>query len=316
MNPKHPMYIVSKGRAVEGVTTKYFNKMRIPHYIAVEPQDMEDYEKTKGPYTTLLELPFSNHGDGPGRARNWVWDHSKEELGAESHWVFDDNIAGFLRLHKNVRLRISDGSLFRFCEEFIDRYENVPVSGLQYRAFIAPTSFYPPYVKNTRIYSALLIRNDCEFRWRGRYNEDTDLSLRVLKAGQCTIQFNILLQEKMVTQALKGGNTAEFYHAEGDDSHNIVDNKRYTGTIKKSQMLVDLHPDVCRIEEKWGRIHHYCDYGPFKANKLILKPEFEGILDEPYTPNEYGMKLCKTTKDGDYVQAYDSIEDGFNTLDW
>ena len=56
--------------------------------------------------------------------------------------------------------------------------------------FIAPNSYYPAFVKNTRIYSTLLISNNCKHRWRGRYNEDTDICLRVLKDGDCTIQFN------------------------------------------------------------------------------------------------------------------------------
>jgi len=44
-----------------------------------------------------------------------------------------------------------------------------------------------------------LIRNDVPYRWRGRYNEDTDLSLRMLKDRWCTIQFNAFLQGKAAT---------------------------------------------------------------------------------------------------------------------
>ena len=90
----------------------------------------------------------------------------------------------------------------------------------------------PPFVVNTRIYSCLLIENSAPYRWRGRYNEDTDLSLRVLKDGLCTIQFNAFLCGKVTTQRMKGGNTKEFYSDEG--------------TLPKSQMIADLHPDVPR----------------------------------------------------------------------
>jgi len=34
-----------------------------------------------------------------------------------------------------------------------------------------------PFVMNTRMYSIIFIRNDIPYRWRGRYNEDTILSL-------------------------------------------------------------------------------------------------------------------------------------------
>ena len=179
--------------------------MKIHHYIAIEPQDEEPYEKALDkfklrPYATLLLLPFANHGDGPGRARNWCWDHSKDVLDEEWHWVMDDNIADFYRLQENFRYRVENGALFRSCEDFCNRYENVQMSGLQYRFFIAPNQKYPPYVKNTRIYSCNLIKNSGVHRWRGRYNEDTDLSLRILKDGDCTIQFNHFFKVNVQTK--------------------------------------------------------------------------------------------------------------------
>jgi len=244
-------------------------------------------------YVTLLLLPFSNHGDGPGRARNWCWDHSIAK-GAEKHWVLDDNISDFYRLHMNQRIRVESGVIFKAAEDFVDRYENVPISGFQYRFFIAPNSKYPPYVKNTRIYSCLLIDNKCKHRWRGRYNEDTDICLRVLKDGDCTIQFNAFLQGKAATQTLGGGNTAEFYHAEGTlDKTQWRDGKlNPEGTVKKSQMLVDMHPDVARIVWRYGRWHHYVDYSPFKDNQLRLKP---GVKLSK-TVNNYSMVLVKNYK--------------------
>ena len=292
-NPQYPVYIISKGRHETMLTSKSLARMKVPHYIAIEPQDEDNYEKALDnfkirEYVTLLIAPFSNHGDGPGRARNWCWDHSMT-IGADSHWVLDDNIADFYRLNQNKRIRVESGAIFRAAEDFVDRFENVPVSGFQYRFFIAPNQKYPPYVKNTRIYSCLLIRNDCKHRWRGRYNEDTDLCLRVLKDGDCTIQFNIFMQGKAATQTVKGGNTEEFYHKEGPlEKEKWRDGQlNPEGTINKSQMLVDMHPDVASIVWKYGRWHHYVDYSSFKETELIYKKNVvipEGI-------NNYGMKL-------------------------
>ena len=297
MNPKYPLAIVSKGRAQYMSTSRSLNRMKIPHHIIIEPQDLEPYtEALKNfgiTYATLLVAPFSNHGDGPGRARNWWWDYSKEVLKAEAHWVMDDNINDFYRLTDNQRIRVENGSLFKSCEDFVDRYENVLMSGLQYRFFIAPNQKYPPYVTNTRIYSCNLIRNDCPFRWRGRYNEDTILSLDILKAGFCTVQFNHFLQDKMVTQAQKGGNTAEFYHAENAEALKAGWNT--DGTINKSQMLVDVHPDVARVAWKYGRWHHYVDYSPFKKTKLKLK-EGVDLKSFPKVDN-YKLKLIKRQKE-------------------
>jgi hypothetical protein len=136
-NPLNPVYIISKGRSDTMITSRSLSRMKVPHYIAIEPQDEESYEQALDnfgirDYVTLLIAPFSNHGDGPGRARNWCWDHSIA-LGAEKHWVLDDNISDFYRLHQNQRIRVESGVIFKAAEDFIDRYENVPVSGFQYR---------------------------------------------------------------------------------------------------------------------------------------------------------------------------------------
>ena len=294
-NPQHPFYIVSKGRADTMMTSRSLSRMKVPHYITVEPQDFDPYTEALEKfnlkdYATLLLLPFSNHGDGPGRARNWAWDHSMS-IGAEKHWVADDNIDDFYRLHKNLRIRVESGAYFKACEDFIDRYENIPVSGLQYRFFCAADQKYPPYVLNTRIYSCLLIDNNCEFRWRGRWNEDTDLSLRVLKSGKCTLQFNFFLQGKAATQTLKGGNTAEFYDKDAlpEKYGSGKERKKEDGTYLKSKMLVDMHPDVSKLVFKYGRWHHYVNYDPFKNNKPILKKSVD--LSRLPRINEYNMKL-------------------------
>jgi hypothetical protein len=281
--------------------------MKVHHYIAIEPQDFDDYtksikDKNLSDYATLLILPFSNHGDGPGRARNWCWDHAIT-LGAKRHWVLDDNIQYFYRLNENKKYICNSGNYFRACEDFVDRYENVPLAGLQYKFFIAARGNLPPYYLNTRIYSVLLIDTSCKHRWRGRYNEDTDLSLRVLKDGDCTIEFYFFSQNKIATQVLKGGNTAEFYHkekAKETDENGLAISYNADGTINKSQMLVNMHPDVCKIVWKYGRWHHWVDYSPFKKNKLRLKKDIT-IHEEP---NNYGVRLIhgwKKTKEEDFT---------------
>jgi len=321
-NPDNPVYIVSKGRADTSYTSRSLARMKVPHYIIIEPQDYESYDESlyklgTRDYVTLVVAPFSNHGDGPGRARNFAWDHAIA-LGAKKHWVMDDNIQDFYRLHMNERIRVESGIIFKAAEDFVDRFENVPISGFQYRFFIAPNQSYPPFVVNTRIYSCLLISNDCKHRWRGRYNEDTDICLRVLKDGDCTIQFNAFLQGKAATQTVKGGNTQEFYHVEGNlDKTKWRDGQlNATGTVNKSQMLVDMHPDVARVVWKYGRWHHYVDYTPFQKREVDLNPDqlkirrnlgltdLDNILklrsdinlkDFPKV-NNYGMVLVKLQK--------------------
>lgn len=133
-----------------------------------------------------------------------------------------------------------------------------------------------------------MIRNDCKHRWRGRYNEDTDICLRVMKDGDVCVQLNAFLQGKAATQTVKGGNTAEFYHAENIENETFKETGYKTeGTVKKSQMLVDMHPDVARLVWRYGRWHYFVDYTPFKVNPM--KPK-AGIA-VPIATNDYEMEL-------------------------
>lgn len=285
MNPLFPVYIVSKGRATNGLTTRALNEMGVPHFIVVEASEVDAYRsgrcfgellvlpaKYKTSYDPFDELGMSK-SMGPGPARNFCIDHSSAS-GFSRHWVMDDNIDAFHRLHNNFKFEVRTGATLRAAEDFVCRFLNAPVSGLNYYSFCKTTDAVPPYVLNTRIYSCLLIDNSMPFRWRGRYNEDTDLSLRVLKAGLCTIQFNAFLCGKITTQRMSGGNSSDFYEKEG--------------TAPKSEMLVRMHPDVARLAFKFGRCHHQVNYLPFKGNKLVY------LTDPPSSvPNNYGMILVK-----------------------
>lgn len=272
MNPKYPVYIISKGRWDTRMTSKALENMSVPYSIVVEPQQYEEYAKVISP-SKILVLPFSNLGQGSIPARNWVWEHSIS-VGAKKHWILDDNIRAFYRSNRNKRHYVSSGTTFRCCEDFTDRYENVALSGMNYTMFVMDDNDrIPPFYLNTRIYSCILIRNDIHYRWRGRYNEDTDLSIRVMKDGWCTILFNAFLIEKKTTMTMKGGNTDELYK---DD-----------GRLKMAQSLVEQHPDVAKITWKFDRWQHQVDYSVFKKNKLKRIP---GITIKDGIDN-YGMVL-------------------------
>lgn len=273
MNPDYPVYIISKGRWESRLTSKTLERMGVPYHIVVEPQEYESYSAVIDP-SKIFVLPFSNLGQGSIPARNWVWDHSVS-IGAKRHWILDDNIYYFCRLHKNRKLHADTGSIFKAIEDFTDRYKNIALSGMQYFMFASQKSKIPPLILNTRIYSCILIDNELPYRWRGRYNEDTDLSLRALKDGWCTVLFNAFLARKAQTMTMKGGNTDELYK---DD-----------GRLLMAQSLQQQHPDVTTITRKWGRWQHQVDYRPFKSNQLILK---EGV-EIPKGVNNYGMKLTK-----------------------
>jgi hypothetical protein len=272
MNPKYPIYIISKGRANSCLTARELKKMNVPYKIVIEPQELEDYSKTIDK-SKIIVLPFSNLGQGSIPARNFVWEHSKS-VGAKKHWILDDNIEGFHRLNKNMKIKVSSGTIFKCAEDFTDRYENIVLSGFNYYSFCKATDKIPAYYLNTRIYSCILIDNSIDFRWRGKYNEDTDLSIRILKSGLCTILFNAFLIGKVTTMRMKGGNTDNVY---------IDEDKR----MKFAKSLQEQHPDVVEVVWKFNRWHHKVNYKPFKKNKLIKK---EHLIIKKGVDN-YGMIL-------------------------
>lgn len=276
MNPEYPVYIISKGRWESRLTVKSLDSIGVPYHIVIEPQEYDRYAAVIDP-AKIYVLPFSNLGQGSIPARNWVWEHSIS-IGAKRHWILDDNIRGFYRLNHNARIKVLDGTIFRIAELFTDRYVNVALSGFNYDAFGVPRKNLTPFYFNTRIYSCILIKNDIPYRWRGKYNEDTDLSLRVLKDGWCTILFNAFLAHKIPTMTMKGGNTDELYKLDGVD-----------GRLLMAQSLQQQHPDVVKITRKWGRWQHQVDYRPFRANRLIKRDD----IVIPEGENEFNIKLIK-----------------------
>ena len=285
MNPKYPLYIVSKGRWKSRLTSKALDEMNVPYKIIVEGAEYDEYAKVIDKDKILIcPQKYNDEYDvfwddddtriGPGAARNFAWEHSIEQ-GFDYHWVMDDNLHAFHRLNKNIKAEVSSGTIFKCMEDFVLRYDNIAIAGPNYYSFCKSTDAVPPFVKNTRIYSCLFIRNDISYRWRGRYNEDTDLSLRVLKDGWATVQFNAFLQGKVTTQRMTGGNHEQFYDKDG--------------TYPKSKMLEDMHPDVAKVVWRFNRWHHHVDYKPFKNNCLKIKSDI--ILKGEI--NNYGMRLVE-----------------------
>ena len=262
---------------------KALDKIGIDYFVVVE--DAEHYLYAQYiDRKRLLVLPQNyldsyetcddvvSKSKGPGAARNFAWDHSLS-LGHDYHWVMDDNLEDFHRLHHNAKIPVRCDSIFTAAEDFTQSFSNCAISGFNYYSFCKSTDAVPAFVPNTRIYSCLYIKNSIPYRWRGRYNEDTDLSLRVLKDGLCTIQFNAFLCGKVTTQRMSGGNTEEFY--------------KHEGTKAKSQMIADLHPDVASVVWRFNRWHHHVNYKPFKNNEL---KRVEGYVPQSKI-NNYGMVL-------------------------
>jgi hypothetical protein len=116
------------------------------------------------------------------------------------------------------------------------------------------------------------------YKRQGLYNEDTDICLRMLKDGYCTLNFNAFSGDKDATMVTKGGNTSEVY-GETNKRDEFVDS------------LIEQHPDVVKKVWRYERWHHEVNYNSFKKNRLILR---EGIKISDKI-NNYGMKLIEAT---------------------
>lgn len=291
MTPNHPIYIPSYNRYQKErrLTVRALEDKAIPYNIIVEPEEKTHYQNAINPtYGTVLTLPskykeeYKTYKDlsddespGSGPARNFGLDHAREN-GHDWYWCVDDNINDFYRFHENEIISVGDGSCFAVVEDFVAQYDNIGMAGMNYESFMPRRNKRPPITFNTRIYSCNFIQTTLGYRWQGKYNEDTDLSLRMLKDGVATVLFNSFLADKEATQRSGGGNT--------DNVYNQKSKYDEMGTYEKTKLLKKQHPMVVELTRKWDRWHHEVDYSPFASNDPQRK-------DDPPEPREYNFSL-------------------------
>jgi hypothetical protein len=182
---------------------------------------------------------------------------------------------GIWRRWNARKVRCDSGTALRVVEDFTDRYSNVAVAGLNYYMFSINKAKQPPFYLNTHVYSCILLRNDLPFRWRGRYNEDTDLCLQALSTGWCTVLVNAFLAWKMTTMTMKGGNSETLYRGDG--------------RLKMARSLERMWPGVVETNRRFGRPQHVVAFSWRKFDtQLKLKP---GSATNSAEPNEYGLVM-------------------------
>ena len=266
----YPIYIPSFKRADTMFTVKSLLSLDIDNfYIVIRPID-EEIET----YTTamkrldlsidkLLIVPQTYIDDQEEKGnfnsipqRNYGYQHSIDN-NYTHHWCLDDNIKGFFRREKGTKLPfIKTAYPFYFVEQYLQRYSNVYLSSLQYSHLVPADGSRSIIIKNSKVYSCILIKNDNDIMWRGKYNEDIVLTLDTLSKGRGTMTFQNFLCGKMSTGSMKGGNS------------NIYDGD---GQSKKVDELMGVYPQYTKKIEKYGHPHHQVDYTPFKDVDLGYK---------------------------------------------
>jgi len=275
LTPRYPIYVISKGRYERCLTAKFLMRDKVAFRLVVEPQEEEFYRKEFGDH--VLVLPFSNLGLGGIPARNWVWEHSIG-CGHKRHWILDDNIYRTLRRYKSFRVSCNSSIAFSAIEDFTDRYENIAINGMNYSMFVPDKKKITPFFLNCHVYSCLLILNSLPYRWRGRYNEDTDLCLQVLSGGYCTVLTNAFMVVKIQTMTMKGGNSDQLYKSDG--------------RLKMSRSLERCWPYVVSTTRRFKRPQHAIkDCWKRFDTPLIRRKDID--WDNLPNVNDYGMELTQ-----------------------
>lgn len=272
--PRYPVYIPSKGRYERCLTARFLTEDKCPFHIVVEPQE-EDAYRQRFPQASILVLPFANLGQGSIPARNWIKAHAAE-AGHKRHWQIDDNCSHIKRIWEGRRIPCRSGVALAATEDFVDRYENVAVAGLNYEMFAVPNAKMPPFRVNCHVYSCTLTLNETPHQWRGRYNEDTDYCLQVLADGWCTVLMNTFIIWKAGTMTVTGGNTDQLY--QGD------------GRLKMARSLERMWPGVVETKRRFGRPQHVVNWKKFR-NPLKRRTDIDWEALENAGNNDYGMVL-------------------------
>ena len=248
-------------------------------------------DEYKHKYETLSNVDSHEKNAGSGAERNFAWDCAKE-AGYTAYWNFDDNMSFRKHTGKLTSTNKSFGrsgvsasefvKLFHKAEDFYDSYDNLFIMELGESTYFG---FRNIPVINRRCYSALLINTAIPTQWRGRYNEDTIMSIDCLINGFCTLQSPILLKQKQSTRNAKGGN-----HSVGKGKDDVK-NQVYTDGIDyefssslKSQLLVAVYPQYCYLKYRVGRIHHGYNDKAWASFKQRLHPaKVKGQKQKIYT---------------------------------
>lgn len=300
MQPSHPIYIPSKGRANKQDTARCFDKDGVNYRVVVEPQEADDYANVVG-RDRLLVLPKSNQGIV--YVRNWIKQHSIGE-GHAWHWQIDDDILMFGRRYKHERMYCNAGDAMKLCEGFVDRYENVKLFSLNHIGFIGQAVRIPPFYRNTRCYTAVCHSNDLPCEYRGPFNDDTDMTLQVLARGFCTIMFNAFFMQTGDTvdggtdRKASGGMTG-LYH---DD-----------GRLQMARCLERRWPHVVEVRRKFGRPQHFIKYN-WKHFDTPLKLKDGVDLSEMPKVDEKNLTMVrKSESDCEHMNStFDAYHDRYS----
>ena len=228
---KYPICILSYKRSNEcGFSHMCLTKLKIRHYLFIEIQEKEAYEKWFDP--TYCELVISNRNFsiedkmGSTPMRNFIIEWGKKWF-FDKVWMLDDNIKNYVRFYQGDKNNIECNEIFTSIEDYVDRYNNVGVVSHNFAPFITEGDCRTCIVKNGKCYSSMLVPTNNDIRFRYKHQEDNLISIEYICKGYTTLCFNHIQYSKDTSGKNKGGNKEGIYKVEGKDGDGKGYQERY-----------------------------------------------------------------------------------------
>ena len=322
---EYPICIVSYKRANEyGRTHKYLTKCKIQHYLYVEEDEYDEYEKWyDSSYCWLIKgKNFSQQNMGSTPMRNFILDFWCSQC-EDRVWILDDNIKCYKRLYQGVKNDIYSVEIFKSLERYITNYENVGLVSHNFNPKVNEGDMRTCIVKNGKSFSSMLVKCDPEIRFRYKHQEDHLISMEYIEKGYCNLCFNNVVYDKNTSGMDKGGNREGIYKCkdkkiDGDGYKeryeyfvNIINELYNDGKLTlvdgiKTSSLVSRSKTM-----KSKKYHAEVNYRMLKNNSIN---EIKKIGDEKYKSQLYSIPISSSETSSE-ISSLDEKEQQIVVLD-
>lgn len=244
LHTQFPISIISYKRANGyGKTHKYLTECKIPHYLFVEEDEYDEYEKWYDKMFCCLVkgMNYSKEDMGSTPMRNFILNYWNDK-GVKRVWLLDDNIISYKRLYQGGKNIIKSVEIFKSIEKYIINYDNVGLVSHNYNPFISEGDARTCIVKNGKGFSSMLIKTDPEIRFKYKYNEDHLISMEYIEKGYCNLCFNNVVYDKNQSGCDKGGNREGLYKCKDNE-------KDGEGYKEKYEYFKNIIDDLCENGE-------------------------------------------------------------------
>ena len=322
---EYPICIVSYKRANEyGRTHKYLTKCKIKHYLFIEEDEYDEYEKWYDSSYCWLKVGknFSQQNMGSTPMRNFILDFWLKK-GEKRVWILDDNIKYYKRLYQGVKNDIYSVEIFKSLERYITNYENVGLVSHNFNPKVNEGDMRTCIVKNGKSFSSMLVKCDPEIRFRYKHQEDHLISMEYIEKGYCNLCFNNVVYDKNTSGMDKGGNREGIYKCkdkkiDGDGYKeryeyfvNIINKLYNDGKLTlvdgiKTSSLVSRSKTM-----KSKKYHAEVNYRMLKNNSIN---EIKKIGDEKYKSQLYSIPISSSETSSE-ISSLDEKEQQIVVLD-